>query len=52
MLSNADFKLSGQKCEFLCKQIRYLLHVIDETGLHMASQKVEEINDLSQPTNV
>lgn len=52
LLSNAGFKLSKDKCEFFCKSITYLGHVIDSRGLHMNPEKVKDIMEMKHPTNI
>lgn len=52
ILSKAGLKLASQKCEFFCKEIKYLGHVINKDGLHTNPDKVNEIKKLPSPTNV
>lgn len=52
ILNDAGFKLSPDKCEFFCKKIKYLGHVIDKNGLHMNPEKITDISNIPYPENV
>lgn len=45
ILHNGGFKLLTLKCSFLRKEIKYLGHVIDQSGLHTNPEKIKEIGD-------
>ncbi|XP_065361993.1 uncharacterized protein LOC135955568 [Calliphora vicina] len=46
LLSEVGFKLSAEKCEFFCKKIKYLGHIIDKDGLHVDPEKVKSLENL------
>lgn len=50
-LQNAGLKMKREKCQFLQKSLKYLDHIIDETGLHTDSAKVSAIKDVEPPNN-
>ena len=48
-LSKAGVRLKKEKCKFLCPQVEYLGHLIDEFGLHPTASKVQAILDAPTP---
>jgi hypothetical protein len=48
-LSRAGFVLNFKKCTFMCSQVKYLGHYINEQGITPDLDKVEKINNLPTP---
>ena len=44
--------MKRKKCTFLHTSVKYLGHVIDQSGLHTSDDKVADIINAPQPTNV
>ena len=42
-LKAAGFRLKARKCILLAKQVKYLVHVISETGVQTDAEKIESI---------
>ena len=51
-LANAGLQLKLQKCAFVEKEVNYLGHRIDASGLHPNGNKVQAIKEAPQPKNV
>ena len=51
-LKGADLKLSPSKCRFLCKDIKYLRHMISEKGISVDSEKVACVQSWPVPKTV
>ena len=51
-LNKAGVRLKKEKCKFLCPQVEYLGHLIDEFGLHPTASKVQAILDAPTPKDV
>ena len=51
-IQNARVTLNPEKCEFSCKKIKFLGHVIDETGIKADPEKTSAIRQMQAPTNV
>jgi hypothetical protein len=49
-LTTAGLRLKKSKCTFLAKEVSYLGHKIDESGLHPLDEKVRAIADAPTPT--
>ena len=49
MISKAGFKLSGKKCQFAKRSVRFLGHVIDSTGVKPLPEKLEIIRSWETP---
>ena len=48
----ASLKLSPKKCSLLRKQVRYLGHVVSESGIATDPEKVEAVRSWATPTSV
>jgi hypothetical protein len=46
------FRVSTEKSAIAQTRIKFLGHVIDKDGLHVATDKIEKILDLKRPTNI
>jgi len=51
-LRSANLRLQPDKCEFLRKEVTYLGHVINETGVKPDPKKVEAVLNFPRPKNV
>ena len=51
-LKNAGLKLSPSKCHFLCKEIKYLGHMISERGVGVDPEKIACVKDWPVPKTV
>jgi len=51
-IKNAGTTLNADKCEFSVDNVKFLGHIIDNTGIHPDSDKVCAIQQLNTPTNV
>ena len=51
-LDRAGLRLKLDKCAFMQKEVNYLGHRIDASGLYPNGKKVEAIKAAPQPTNV
>ena len=51
-LANAGLRLKLEKCAFMEKEVNYLGHRIDASGLHPNGKKVQAIKEAPQPKNV
>jgi len=50
-LRNANLRLQPDKCEFLRKEVVYLGHVINETGVKPDPKKIEAVSNFPRPKN-
>ncbi|XP_070140317.1 uncharacterized protein [Drosophila kikkawai] len=51
-LRHANLKLNRDKCSFFQRSLKYLGHVISESGIHTDPDKIAAIRELQPPTNV
>ena len=51
-LRDAGLKLKMSKCEFLKKEVKYLGHVVSQSGLKLDEDKVSAIKNMAPPTSV
>ncbi len=51
-LKEAGLRLKRSKCTFMEKEVMFLGHKVDETGLHPAPEKVMAIQNAPSPKNV
>ncbi|MDI9312425.1 MAG: RNase H-like domain-containing protein [Limnohabitans sp.] len=51
-LSNAKLTLKPSKCKFLMREIKFLGHIINESGIVPDSGKIETVQNLPTPTNM
>ncbi len=51
-IEQAGLKLNKEKCSFRQSQLRFLGHLINQSGVRPDPEKVEAIRKLSPPTNV
>ena len=51
-LEKAGIKLRQEKCEFCTKELQYLGHRINGTGIHPTEEKVQAIRKAPVPENV
>ena len=51
-LENAGIRLKQEKCEFYGRELQYLGHRINATGIHPMEEKVKAIKDAPRPENV
>jgi hypothetical protein len=51
-LAAADLKLKAEKCKFACKELRYLGHVVSESGIRPDPEKVNAVQDFPIPSNL
>ena len=51
-LKDARLKLSPSKCHFLCKEIKYLGHMISEKGIGVDPEKISCVKDWPVPKSV
>ena len=49
MVRRAGFKLSGKKCQFTKRFVRFLGHVIDNTGVRPLPEKLDIIRNWKAP---
>lgn len=50
-LSNANLRISKEKCVFAVPEVKFLGHQIDEQGIHPTEDKVRAITEARAPTN-
>lgn len=51
-LEDAGFRLKRSKCEFMEKEVTFLGHRVDKTGLHPLPAKVKAVQEAPTPTSV
>ena len=51
-LKAAGIKINRSKCDFFTKEVEYLGHVFDSSGMHRDSSKLKAIMDAPVPTNL
>ncbi len=51
-LQEAGLRLKQCKCTFMEKEVMFLCHKVDETGLHLAPEKVTAIQNAPSPKNL
>ena len=51
-LKERGLKLNPAKCEYMQKEVAFLGHIIDATGIHMIEDKVQAVNDAPAPTDI
>ena len=51
MVRNAGFKLSGKKCQFATKTVKFLGHIINQDGIRPQPEKLEIIQNWPTPQN-
>ncbi|KAK3729801.1 hypothetical protein QZH41_003408 [Actinostola sp. cb2023] len=51
-IEEAGITLNPNKCEFSKRQVTFLGHVIDESGIRPDPTKIKAIVDMAEPTNV
>lgn len=51
-LREARLKINHEKSKFFQKEIKYLGHVVNESGIHTDPDKIAAIRELTPPTNV
>lgn len=51
-IKNANIKLSPEKCEFCCTQVRYLGYLVNEDGLQPDPKKIEPVVNYPVPRTV
>ena len=51
-IQKAGMRLKRAKCSFLMPEVTYLGHVISQTGIRPAAEKVRAVCDAHVPTNV
>jgi hypothetical protein len=49
MMRRAEFKLSGKKCQFAKRSVRFLSHIIDNTGVRPLPEKLDIIKNWKAP---
>ena len=52
VIEAAGLKLNKEKCKFKQREVRFLGHIIDETGVRPDPQKVASIENFPEPQNV
>ena len=51
-VEKAGITLNGEKCEFSKKSVKFLGHIIDETGIRIDPGKVKAVAEMKPPENV
>lgn len=51
MIRKAGFKLSGKKCQFATRSVKFLGHIIDQSGVRPLPEKLEIIRNWKAPEN-
>ena len=51
-LETERLTLKRSKCIFMCKQVEYLGHVVNEKGVHTSPDKIRAIQEAPTPKNV
>lgn len=51
MVKKSGFKLSGKKCQFSTRSVKFLGHVIDESGVRPMAEKLDIIRNWKAPEN-
>ena len=51
-LETEGLTLKRSKCIFMCKQVEYLGHVVNEKGVHTSPDKIRAIQEAPTPKNV
>ena len=51
-LEKAGIRLRREKCEFYAKELQYLGHCINSSGIHPTEEKVQAIKEAPRPENV
>ena len=52
ILSNANFRLNSNKCEFIRTKIHFLGHVISNEGIEPSPEKTSAITQIQVPTSI
>lgn len=50
-LRKCGLKLSGKKCSFLQRKVKYIGHIVSENGIETDPEKTEKIRNWPTPTN-
>ena len=48
-LQNVHLSMKPSKCHFFTKQIKYLRHILNTTGIRLLPSKTQAINNMHQP---
>ena len=51
-INKAGITLNSEKCEFSKKCVKFLGHVIDDSGIHPDPEKILAIQQMKTPTSV
>ena len=51
-LQNGGIHLHEEKCQFDQRQVKYLGHVIDATGIHPTKDKVQAVKEAPVPNDI
>ena len=51
-INRAGITLNSEKCEFSKRSVKFLGHVINESGIHPDPDKIQAIKKMKTPTNV
>ncbi|CAC5394018.1 Fibroleukin,Angiopoietin-related protein 2,Angiopoietin-1 [Mytilus coruscus] len=51
-LIEANLKLKPSKCQFACKKVRYLGHIITKGGIDVEPEKTASVQSFSAPKNI
>lgn len=51
-LEDAGLRLKRSKCQFMEKEVTFLGHRVDKTGLHLLPAKVKAVQEAPAPTSV
>lgn len=51
-LQHANMKINPVKCDFCCRQLQYLGHMVTTEGIRTDPDKVNAIQEISPPTNL
>ena len=51
-INKAGITLNSEKCEFSKKRVKFLGHIIDESGIHPDPEKILAIQQMKTPTSI
>lgn len=51
-LSEANLKLKAKKCNFFCKEVSFLGHIVSSKGIKTDPAKTKAVDDWKRPTNI
>ena len=51
-LENSGLRLNAKKCQFFCKEVVFLGHIVTQNGVKPDSSKIEAVTSIPSPSNI